>query len=200
VIGLGSDPRWLKIARDEVRDWPDGDWYNKGTGAATFRTPFASYAFAARVGHDPEDILAKYRKAIELDGFPNLWLFTGGGGIEQCSCVPGGINEMLLQTHDGVMRLFPVWPKNRPARFGRLRTHGAFLVSSELRDGEVKSLVIESEKGRECQLLNPWPGRSLVLCRNDQKAETLGGETIRFKTQVRERITIQPAPTPTKSP
>jgi hypothetical protein len=200
VIGLGSDPRWLKIARDEARDWPDGDWYNKGTGAATFRTPFMSYLYAARVGHDPDDILARYRKAIELDGFPNLWLFTGGGGIEQCCCVPGGINEMLLQTHEGVMRLFPVWPKNRPARFGRLRTHGAFLVSSELQDGEVKSLVIESEKGRECKLLNPWPGRSLALRRNEQEAETLSGEIIRFKTQATERITIEPTPTPKTSP
>lgn len=200
VIGLGSDPRWLKIARDEVCDWPEGDWFNKGTGAATFRTPFASYVFAARVGHDPADILARYRKAIELDGFPNLWLFTGGGGLEQCCCVPAGINEMLLQTHDGVMRLFPVWPNGKPARFGRLRTHGAFLISSAWRDGQVLWLVIESEKGRECKLLNPWPDRTLALRRNGREAETLTGEIIRFKTQVGERIAIQPAPTPLPSP
>jgi hypothetical protein len=98
------------------------------------------------------------------------------------------------------MRLFPVWPKNRPARFGRLRTHGAFLVSSELQDGEVKSLVIESEKGRECKLLNPWPGRRLVLQRNGREAETLGGEIIQFNTQATERIAIHPESTPKTSP
>ena len=200
VIGLGSDSRWLKIARDEVRDWPAGDWFNKGTGAATFRTPFASYLYAARVGHDPDDILARYRKAIELDGLPNLWLFTGGGGIEQCCCVPGGINEMLLQTHEGVMRLFPVWPKTRPARFGRLRTHGAFLVSAEYRGGLVRKVLIESEKGRACKLLNPWPGQPLMLRRNEVNAETLVGETIHFKTQAGERITILPLSPPQLSP
>jgi hypothetical protein len=74
------------------------------------------------------------------------------------------------------------------------------LVSSEVQDGEVKSLVIESEKGRGCKLLNPWPGRSLALRRNEQEAETLSGEIIRFKTQATERITIEPTPTPKTSP
>ena len=119
-------------------------------------------------------------------------VFAGGGGIENCSGVPATINEMLLQTHAGVLRLFPVWPRERPARFGRLRAAGAFLVSSELRDGEVRTLLIESEKGRECVLQNPWPDRELTLERNGRAAEKLAGERVRFGTRPEERIVIQP--------
>jgi hypothetical protein len=75
-----------------------------------------------------------------------------------------------------------VWPSS-----------GAFLVTSELRDGEVKSLLIESEKGRECILQNPWPGQQLVLKRDDRTAETLTGDCVRFMTSAGERIAIGPA-------
>ena len=119
-------------------------------------------------------------------------IFGGGGGIENCSGVPATINEMLLQGHAGVLRVFPVWPRERPARFGRLRAPGAFLVSSELRDGEVKSLTLESEAGRDCTLHNPWPGREVTLTRNGRVAENLKGELLRFPTRVGERVAMSP--------
>jgi alpha-L-fucosidase 2 len=190
VLGLGSDPAMLKVLRDDARGWPEREWINHDNGFSQ------TFPGAARVGHDPRDILAKLRKQLTVAGFPNLMIFSGGGGIENCSGVPATINEMLLQTHEGVTRVFPVWPREQPARFGRLRTSGAFLVSSELRDGEVKTLLIESEKGRECVLQNPWPGRELLLQRNGQAAEKLAGECVRFKTSVGERIAVQPGVTP----
>ena len=90
------------------------------------------------------------------------------------------------------MRLFPVWPKDQPARFARLRTSGAFLVSSTFRDGEVKSLRIESERGRECLLANPWPGRTVTLQRKDKPAETLTGDLLRFVTAAGEVMELNP--------
>ena len=78
---------------------------------------------------------------------PNLLLYYGGGGIENC----GGflaVNEMLLQSHEGVLRFFPCWPKDQDARFGSLRGVGAFLVSAELKNGTVAGVKIVSEKGR----------------------------------------------------
>jgi hypothetical protein len=41
------------------------------------------------------------------------------------------INEMLLQSHEGALRFFPVWPAHRGAAFTTLRTNGGFLVSAE---------------------------------------------------------------------
>jgi hypothetical protein len=151
-----------------------------------------TYPGAVRVGHDPEDVLAKLRRNLTEWSFPNLMIFSGGGGIENCAGVPSTINEMLLQSHEGVMRLFPVWPRNRDASFGRLRTVGAVLVSAELRQGEVTSLVIESEKGRECVLQNPWPGRAVRLSRNGRPSETLTGNPLRIRTAAGERLAITP--------
>ena len=185
LLGLGSDPAMLKLLQDDARGWPEREWIDHFNGFSQ------TFPGAVRVGHDPADILAKLHKQLMVAGFPNLMVYGGGGGIENCSGVSATINEMLLQTHEGVMRIFPVWPREEPARFGRLRTWGAFLVSSELRDGEVKTLLIESEKGRECVLQNPWPGRELVLNRNGQAAEKLTGECVRFKTSAGERIAIQ---------
>lgn len=187
VLGLGSDPAMLQVLQDDVRGWAESEWIGHFNGFSL------TFPGAARVGHDPRDILAKLRQQLTVGSFPNLMIFGGGGGIENCSGVPATINEMLLQTHAGVMRVFPVWPKEQPARFGRLRTHGAFLVSSELRDGEVKSLVIESERGREGVLQNPWPGREWILERNGVKSEKQSGERLRFKTRVGERLDIRPA-------
>ena len=186
VVGLESEPALLKMLQDDANGWPEREWINHFNGFSQ------TFPGAVRVGHDPRDILAKLRQQLTGGSFPNLMVFCGGGGIENCSAVPATINEMLLQSHEGVMRLFPVWPREQPARFGRLRTWGAFLVSSELRDGEVKSVLIESEKGRECTLQNPWPGRDLALKRNGQAAGKLAGQRVHFQTSVGERIAIQP--------
>jgi hypothetical protein len=72
--------------------------------------------------------MAKARERLEKNAYPNLWLPTDGGGIETCSAVPGMINEMMLQSHRGVIRVFPVFPRDQKASFYRLRTFGAFLT------------------------------------------------------------------------
>ena len=150
------------------------------------------------MGHDPQDTLTKLRKQLTITGFPNLSVFGGGGGIENCCGVPATINEMLLQSHEGVLRLFPVWPKEQPARFGRLRACGAFLVSSELRDGQVQTLRIESEKGRPCVVDNPWPQRRVrVLQKGKEGAREIEvkteGAQVRFVTRPGGIYRLEPA-------
>ncbi|HUT25528.1 MAG TPA: LamG-like jellyroll fold domain-containing protein [Sumerlaeia bacterium] len=183
AVGLDSDPDLLKVCRDTVtvlNRWSD---YN---GFPTF------YTAAARVGYDPEAILANLRKQMENHSFPNLFIYFGGGGIETCGGTTSAINEMLLQSHEGVLRLFPVWPRNRPARFRTLRAVGAFLVSSAYRDGEVQHVEILSEKGRDCTVQNPWPGRKAILQRPRGEPETLEGERFTFKTRRNERVLLLP--------
>ena len=88
------------------------------------------------------------------------------------------------------LRVFPNWPKDRDARFGQFRAYGAFLVTSEIVKGEITNVVIESEKGRPCVLLNPWPSRRVMLSRNDGKAEHMSGPVLRFKTTAGELISV----------
>ena len=95
---------------------------------------------------------------------------------------------MLLQSHEGVLRFFPCWPKDQDARFGNLRAVGAFLVSAELKNGVVAGVKIVSEKGRDCTVQNPWPGKKVILAGR----ETLAGERFTFKTQPEETIALAP--------
>ena len=132
------------------------------------------------------------RRKIEAHALPNLWIVQGGGGIETCGGLTAGINEMLLQSYEGVLRLFPCWPVSRDARFANLRGWGAFLVSAELKNTVVQGVKIVSEKGGACRMLNPWPCCGVQLVRNGQSAETLTGEVIEFTTAPMETITVAP--------
>ena len=70
------------------------------------------------------------------------------------------IQEMLLQSHTGVIRVFPAMPtKWQDASFCNLRAMGAFLVTASYEKGKVSSITIESEKGGMMKLLNPFLGR-----------------------------------------
>jgi hypothetical protein len=129
------------------------------------------------------------RHECDTRSAPNLLLQYGGGGIENCSGFLA-INEMLLQSHDGVIRLFPCWPREMDARFGTLRAVGAFLISAELRSGVVSGVNIISEKGRACTMFNPWPGSTVRVIRNGTRAETVTGNRFTLDTSVNEDVQL----------
>ncbi len=75
-----------------------------------------------------------------------------------------GIQEMLLQSNDGVVRIFPAIPQTwQDVSFHSLRAEGAFLVSAERRSGLVTRLRIVAEKGGVCTFESPFSGRELQL-------------------------------------
>ena len=61
--------------------------------------------------------------------------------------LPVVINECLMQSYDGTIRLFPNWPLDKDAEFHNLRAAGAFLVSATLKNGKVTGIEIISEAG-----------------------------------------------------
>jgi hypothetical protein len=186
AIGLDSDPKLLEISRNMIHVM--GRW-SDGNGFATW------YTACARVGHDPKAILAGLRTESDKRSMSNRLLSYGGGGIENCAGF-NAINEMLLQSHEGVLRFFPCWPNDQDAKFGTLRTVGAFLVSAEMKNNVVSGVKIVSEKGRDCTVVNPWPGKKVTLVRNNRKplfsAEVKQGERFSFKTAVNETIELSP--------
>lgn len=67
------------------------------------------------------------------------------------------IQEMLLQSHTGIIRVFPALPVTwQNASFRNLRAMGAFLVSATYRNGETESIRITSEKGGLLKVFNPF--------------------------------------------
>ena len=68
-----------------------------------------------------------------------------------------GIQEMLIQSHTGIIHIFPAIPAGwKDASFSNLRAEGAFLVSAQRKNGSVTSLSIRSEKGGRVLISNPF--------------------------------------------
>jgi hypothetical protein len=104
--------------------------------------------------------------------------------------LPLVVNECLMQSYDGTIRLYPNWDRSQDAEFSTLRAVGAFLVSSRLTGGRIEQLRILSEKGQPCRLHNPWGAASVRLTRNGKPAETLSGALLTFKTSANEVIDL----------
>lgn len=152
-IGLNSDPQLLQIAHntvDEMRRWSDFNGTN------------SFFPAAVRIGYDPDSILV-HLNAYSRHTYPNGFQLDNPHGIENWSTVPNTINEMLCMGHQDIVRVFPVWPREKDASFHQIRVEGAFLVSAELKNKEVTSLTIVSEQGRPLTLLNPWKQKKVRM-------------------------------------
>ena len=183
-FGLSSDAATLTMIRDDIKSWNDWSRHDDNFQGLLIG--------AARVGYDADFLVAKAKDLIAKRSSPNLWIRSGGGGIETCSGIPGLINEMMLQSHGGVMRIFPVFPAGQKASFYRLRTFGAFLVSGAIVKGVVQQIVIESEKGRPCVLQNPWSGKKVVITSSKGPNREMSGDLLRLPTVEGERLTLAP--------
>lgn len=68
-----------------------------------------------------------------------------------------GIQEMLLQSHTGIIQLFPAIPAAwQRVSFDKLRTYGAFIISATRTQGLVDTVKITAEKGGMLKLTNPF--------------------------------------------
>ena len=123
-----------------------------------------SYIAAARMG-DREYMKKIFKIQYKLleggylwgpDGeWPELW--SKGYTCDPSSGYPAGIaTESMLQSQGGDIRLFPANPLEGHYAFHSLRARGAFLVSSEMRDGKVPYALIQSLTGNTCHVVQPF--------------------------------------------
>jgi len=95
-------------------------------------------------------------------GYFRFWSY--GLFLENCG-LPLVINEMMLQSHNNTIKLFPTLNVYRKAEFHHLRARGGFLVSAKVDRGFVESAEIEATVDRECRVRLPWP-RSILIIEN----------------------------------
>ena len=179
------DTTLIRILRNEANLWDEKHWDHAHSGG--FEIIFSS---AARLGMNPVFILEKLSSRLKNGSYPNLWVPSGGGGVETLNAVPAAINEMLLQSYEGIIRVFPNWVKEKDASYSTLRAIGAFLISSSLKRGKVQYINVLSEKGRTCTIENPWGDVKVLLERDGRKSEILTGKLIKFETKQNEKIII----------
>jgi len=149
-------------------------------------------------GRDLEDVRAHIRRWRTPGGHLRSMTasdhgFIGAYGESMGVLAP--IQEMMLQSWDGAIRLFAAWPAEMNGRFRTLRAEGAFLVSAAFRDGRVEPFGILSEKGRRCRVENPWDCSVRV---DDESGEAIpheveDGDLVCFDTAPGARYEVRPA-------
>ncbi|HOW40193.1 MAG TPA: glycoside hydrolase N-terminal domain-containing protein [Bacteroidales bacterium] len=100
-----------------------------------------------------------------------------------------GLQEMLIQSHTGIVRLFPAIPGNwKDLSFSKLRTEGAFLVSAKMKNGQVNDVEIIAEKGGEIKIMNPFENQEI----NTSSPFQINDKIISIKTTPGQKIKMTP--------
>lgn len=87
-----------------------------------------------------------------------------------------GLQEMLIQSHTGIVKVFPAIPVDwKDLSFETLRTEGGFLVSAEMADGKVVLVTIKATVNGTCKLLNPADNNRI------EEIEMTAGEEVVFE-------------------
>ncbi|MEM2239388.1 MAG: hypothetical protein QXL27_03635 [Candidatus Bathyarchaeia archaeon] len=105
--------------------------------------------------------------------------------LEAGFCAATAIMEMLLQSWGGRIRVFPAVPEFwKDAYFHKLRAEGAFLVTSKLKDRMVEYIIVESEAGKTCEVVNPFSENeaSLIDLKTGEE-KVLTGRILKFETR-----------------
>jgi hypothetical protein len=102
------------------------------------------------------------------------------------------LQEMLLQSHQGIIRVVPAWPKDWSGLF-RLRSRQGFLIAAAVENGKVPFVVVRSLFGNPCALQNPWSGQQAVVRRNPDLILESHDEILRFATEKGSTYLIEPA-------
>ncbi len=173
-VGLSSDKKLLQIARNTyfINDRRLDD-----NGSNSYLPA------GARIGVDPAFLMEGLRQNIKQFGMPNKLFRHHGGGIEHLTTVPATVNEMLLQGHEGIIRLFPCWDKASPAKFENLRADGAFLVSAEMKNECIGSVKIKSLQGRACTVQDFGIAHIFNAADNGEVPFAKNDSTVTFATQ-----------------
>ena len=134
--------------------------------------------------HDPVLIMSsltaegnqeKFSRDVHLKGCDGIVLVPDDPGIPHPVCATPNANakrlapgvlegnsafvflatETVLQSHNGIIRLFPNVPEDFTGSFRRLLAQGAFEISSEMTHGKVNSFSIRSIRGGTFKLRLP---------------------------------------------
>jgi len=124
------------------------------------------------------------------DRFPSpMWPFRHMS-MESMSVLATAMNESLLQSYDGSLRIAPAIPADRSCRF-TLHAVGGFIVSSEIQSGKIQWICIKSKTGNTFRLYLPW--EKAMVYSDPKGLVQVSGEIVEIQTQMGEVVIILPA-------
>ncbi|MGX1928973.1 glycosyl hydrolase family 95 catalytic domain-containing protein [Flagellimonas sp. 2504JD4-2] len=163
----------------------------KGFGGYTFTLGSPMYATLG----NGDKALSTLNLSREHNLFqPNtMYEESGGAVIETPLSAVESIAYMLLQSWNGIIRIFPALPSSwENVSFENFRAEGAFLVSASSNQSVVNNVIIESKIGKTCTMLNPWAGKILIVKDDDGNIITVTqeGDKFIFPTQAGKKYFI----------
>jgi hypothetical protein len=152
VTGIGASDYAMALNTWNHRPHPyDNVWANDAIQAA--RLGLGDEAL-----HGMETMLGKYQS------YPNGMTNNTNGVFEYFGVHLSVMNEALLQSYSGTIRVFPASPSD-PSFVGRftLAAEGGFLVSSEKEAGDIKYVGLKSLNGNDATVASPWAGERVEV-------------------------------------
>jgi chitodextrinase len=112
---------------------------------------------AARLGMGDQSMASMKTMLGKYQAAPNGMTSTWDGVYDSLGTHLSAINESLMQSHSGKIRVFPALPSDSSfvGRF-TLLAYGGFLVSSEREAGDIKYVGLKSLAGKAATVVNPW--------------------------------------------
>ncbi|MEQ8924782.1 MAG: hypothetical protein RLO81_03150 [Fulvivirga sp.] len=129
--------------------------------------------------------VADLNKKIEL----RTWPFRHTS-MEAMSVLTTAMNESLLQSYEGVLRIAPAFPNSKEGRF-TLHAAGGFIVSAEVRQGNIKWISIVSKYGNTCKIDIPWEEATMSSSLKNKSKDVKNG-VIEVLTKKDESLLIVP--------
>ncbi|GAB3851576.1 hypothetical protein GCM10028822_18380 [Hymenobacter terrigena] len=97
--------------------------------------------------------------AVRYPILPNTLYKEGGAVIETPLYGARAIQDMVLQSYNGIIRVFPAVPDAWPSlAFDKFRADGAFLVSAKREKGKTAFIKVQSLAGEVCRLKSDLVG------------------------------------------
>jgi len=136
---------------------------------------------------------AHFSKIVTPNGLYASW--PGHGYYLAESWAFAGLTaELLLQSVEDIVRVFPAWPKAHDATFVTLRAQGGFLISAEQKAGTVRYVRVTSTAGGPLRVLSPWPR---VVVRQAGRTTSIAPDKrsiLTIDTTAGRDLTLEPAP------
>lgn len=112
---------------------------------------------AARLGLGDEAYAGMIQMLKQYQNYPNGRTTNDNGEFEYMGVHLSAMNESLLQSYDGVIRVFPAMPADDTlqSRF-TLLAKGGFLISAEYKNGSTSYVGVNSQNGGSATFQNPW--------------------------------------------
>jgi hypothetical protein len=132
----------------------------------------------------------RYHDETDFDYMMRMGIWT------ENLALPAVINECLMQSYDGIVRLFPNTVNLGKAGFRDLRAAGAFLVTAAWDGKAVSDVRLKSEKGSPARIANPWGAAGAevqAVPSGTAVSHTLRGGLIEFSTKSGESYALRAA-------